>query len=93
MIVYGARLTTPPLTTITTATATTTTTGSIYVSQSLNCKRPVFVGDSVTATMTIVKKEGYKNKGDLLTCNTVVCSDESGSVVINGEAKVLLPYD
>ena len=51
------------------------------------------MGDSVTATMTIVKKEGYKNKGDLLTCNTVVCSDESGSVVINGEAKVLLPYN
>jgi acyl dehydratase len=63
--------------------------GAIYVSQSVNFKRPVYVGKEVVATIT-VKSVEPKKKGDLVTCSTV-CSLADGTVAIDGEAKVLLP--
>jgi 3-hydroxybutyryl-CoA dehydratase len=63
--------------------------GAVYVSQSLNFKRPVHVGTEVTAIIE-VKTIEPKRKGDLVTCSTV-CKLSDGSLVIDGEAKVLLP--
>ena len=45
--------------------------GSIYVSQSLEFKRPVYVGDRIKAHMEVIKKEDRK-KGALLTCSTTI---------------------
>lgn len=64
--------------------------GSIYVSQSLQFKRPVFVGASVRAKMEIVSVE-HRAKGSLLTCTTT-CSLLDGKLAVVGEAKVLLPH-
>jgi 3-hydroxybutyryl-CoA dehydratase len=64
-------------------------TGSIYVSQSLNFKRPVHVGKPVTAVIEVQNVEPRK-KGDVITCSTVV-KLEDGSVAVEGVAKVLLP--
>lgn len=63
--------------------------GAIYVSQSVNFKKPVHVGAQVTATVTVQSIEA-KKKGELITCSTVATLAD-GSVAIDGEAKVLLP--
>lgn len=63
--------------------------GAIYVSQSLNFKKPVHVGTPVTAVIE-VKTIEPKKKGDLVTCSTI-CKLADGSLVTDGEAKVLLP--
>ena len=64
--------------------------GSIYVSQSLNFKRPVHVGVPVTARMEIINMEDRK-KGTLLTCATTVTLSDGKDAVV-GEAKVLVPH-
>jgi 3-hydroxybutyryl-CoA dehydratase len=63
--------------------------GSIYVSQDLNFKKPVHVGKDVTARMEIIKVEP-RRRNMLLTCSTT-CRLEDGTIVIEGEAKVLIP--
>lgn len=65
--------------------------GSIYVSQSLNFKRPVYVGKEVCARIEVVTSE-RKRKGHLLTCSSTV-TDENGNIAVVGEAKVLVPFD
>lgn len=64
--------------------------GAVYVSQSLNFKRPVHVGACVKARMQILQKE-QKRSGHLLTCSTTV-ELADGTAAIQGEAKCLLPY-
>lgn len=65
--------------------------GAIYVSQSLNFKRPVHVGTAVIAEVRVLKVEN-KKKGDLVTCSTVVkLPDETHA--IEGEASVLIPRE
>lgn len=64
-------------------------TGAVYVSQSLNFKRPVHVGVEVVARMEIIKIE-EKRSGQLLSCSTT-CKLSDGTLAVDGEAKVLLP--
>ena len=71
--------------------------GSVYVSQSLNFKRPVLVGKPVRARMVVVK-ELSRSKGTFLTCTTTayITSENSDKTVsetiaIEGEAVVLIP--
>ena len=68
-----------------------TVTGSIYVSQDLKFKRPVFVGTPVTAKMEVMTAD-EKRKGTLLTCSTQVLL-EDGAVAVQGEAQVLVPHE
>lgn len=63
--------------------------GSIYVSQTLNFKRPVHVGVPVTARMEILKIEQHK-KGAIMTCSTTVTLAD-GNLAVSGEARVLVP--
>ena len=63
--------------------------GSIYVSQSLQFLKPVFVGKSVTARVQVLTLES-KKWGTLVTCSTI-CTLEDGGNAIIGEAKVLVP--
>lgn len=60
--------------------------GSIYLSQSLTFLGPVYIGDVLTARVTVQKIEGGK---PIVTLETV-CENQRGEVVIRGEAVVLV---
>lgn len=64
--------------------------GSIYISQTLSFRKPVFVGMPIIASISILSSEN-KNKGVLLTCSSII-HDDDGNVFVDGEAKVLVPY-
>jgi len=57
--------------------------GTIYLSQQLSFKAPVFVGDEVTATVTVVESP----RPTIYRVQTVV-TNQRGEVVIDGEAVV-----
>lgn len=59
--------------------------GTIYLSQTLNFKAPVYFGDTVKAEVEIVDKIDAKHFVKLKT----VCSNQKGTVVLDGEALVL----
>ncbi len=61
--------------------------GTIYLSQSLQFKAPVFVGDTITATVTVTK---YREDKRIATLETT-CTNQQGAVVLTGEAVVLAP--
>ena len=61
--------------------------GTIYLGQDLKFKAPVPIGTRVTATVEITKIREDKPIATLRT----VCVDESGKVVIDGEAVVRIP--
>ncbi|MBM3644899.1 MAG: MaoC family dehydratase [Alphaproteobacteria bacterium] len=60
--------------------------GSIYISQSLNFKAPVKIGDTVTAVCTIVDIDAAKRRVRLATECRV-----GTTVVLDGEAVILVP--
>ena len=58
--------------------------GSIYLTQSLAFRRPVRIGDTVTATVTVTALDPDTRRATLSTVCTV-----GGKTVITGEATVL----
>ena len=60
--------------------------GAIYVSQSLNFKAPVRVGDEVSARVVVVDLMPAKNRARF-DCFCTVC----GKVVLDGEAIMMVP--
>ena len=61
--------------------------GSVYIKQTLNFRAPVYIGDTITATVTVAKIRAAK---PIVTLNTV-CKNQDGKVVIDGEAILLAP--
>lgn len=61
--------------------------GTIYVSQNLKFFLPVYLGDTVTATVEVVKKINDKKR---VVLKTSVYNQE-GRVVVGGEAIVIPP--
>ncbi len=61
--------------------------GSIYIRQTLNFRAPVFIGDTITASVKVIKVREDK---PLVTLKTV-CTNQDGTVVIDGEAMLLIP--
>lgn len=61
--------------------------GCIYLSQSLKFVAPVKLGDTVEAEVEVIEKLEEKNRVRLRT----VCRNQSGQVVIDGEALVMPP--
>lgn len=59
--------------------------GAIYLSQNLNFKAPVMIGDTITATGTV---KGQKGRKPIFTIETI-CTNQDGVVVIDGEAVVM----
>ena len=59
--------------------------GSIYVSQTLQFKAPVFIGETITATVEVTAVQRR-----FVTLATR-CAKQDGTLVIDGEAVVLLP--
>ncbi|MCJ2181456.1 bifunctional enoyl-CoA hydratase/phosphate acetyltransferase [Novosphingobium sp. 1949] len=63
--------------------------GTIYLGQSLRFTRPVALGDTITATVT-VKERNPEKKRLLLDC---ACTNQNGETVITGEANVIAPSE
>lgn len=61
-------------------------TGCVYVNQSLSFKRPVYIGDTVTATVIIKSIDSEKRRVFFNTTCKV-----KGRVVIDGEAEIYVP--
>lgn len=61
--------------------------GTIYLKQSLNFKKPVYIGDTITAKVTIKEIEENKKIAKLYT----VVINQNGLMVLDGEAVVKLP--
>lgn len=59
--------------------------GSIYLSQTLKFTAPVRIGDTVTATVTVLELMS-KNRVRL----TTTCRNQSGETVLDGEAVILV---
>lgn len=61
--------------------------GTIYMGQELRFTKPVFFGDTITATVTVAEIISDKNRVILDT----VCTNQNGEVVIKGKATVMPP--
>ena len=61
--------------------------GTIYLGQELKFTKPVRIGDTVTATATVVEKDEAKNRLKLET----ICTNQDGDVVVKGMATVMPP--
>lgn len=62
--------------------------GSIYMSQTMNFLRPVFIGDEITAKVVITNIDEEKKRILLDT----VCTNQNGKNVIEGSALMYYPY-
>lgn len=63
--------------------------GSVYVSQTLNFKAPVFIDDTITCTLTITGKDVERNRLTL----SAVSINQDGVVVLDGVAVILPPKE
>ena len=61
--------------------------GAIYVSQTLEFRKPVFVGETVRATIQV---QGVRASGRMLDFDTR-CTNQKGELVLTGGARCLLP--
>lgn len=59
--------------------------GTIYLGQSLRFLAPVYPGDTITATATIVRYDVERGRMTLST----VCTNAEGAEMLTGEAEVL----
>lgn len=61
--------------------------GSIYLGQEFRFKAPVFIGDTITATVEVT---AYREDKRITTLKTT-CTNQDGVVVLEGEAVVIAP--
>jgi 3-hydroxybutyryl-CoA dehydratase len=61
--------------------------GTVYLSQTLNFKAPVYLGETITATAELIV---YRPERRLATFKTT-CHNQDGKLVLDGEAVVLVP--
>lgn len=61
--------------------------GVIFISQVCDFKRPVYVGDTITATVEVVRKDESRNRVWLRT----YCTNQHGDLVLDGEAEMRPP--
>lgn len=61
--------------------------GTIYLSQTLKFKAPVFLGDTITARVEVTD---YRERKRIATLRTT-CTNQDGSLVLEGEALVIAP--
>lgn len=60
--------------------------GTVYLSQQLTFRAPVFIGDVITSTVEITTWDPVKRFATLST----TCSNQDGTVIVSGEASVLV---
>jgi acyl dehydratase len=61
--------------------------GTIYLGQNVKFKAPVFIGDTVTATVELTN---YREDKRIATFRTTV-TNQDGVLVLDGEAVVIAP--
>jgi 3-hydroxybutyryl-CoA dehydratase len=61
--------------------------GVIYVSQTLNFRAPVMIGETVTAKVRVVELFPAKRRARF----ECTCTSDAGKVVLEGEAMLLVP--
>lgn len=61
--------------------------GSIYIRQICDFKKPVFIGDTITAHVEVTEKDEAKNRVWLHT----YCTNQNNDVVVDGEAIMMPP--
>ncbi len=61
--------------------------GTVYLSQELKFKAPVYPGDLVEVEVEVIAKEDAKKRLRLKT----LCRNEEGKTVLEGEAQVMVP--
>lgn len=61
--------------------------GTIYLSQFMEFKSPVRIGDTVTARVEVVEKTTEKNRVKFRT----TCANQDGTLLVDGEAVVMPP--
>jgi len=60
--------------------------GTVYLSQTLQFKAPVFPGDTITATVEV---KSVRPDKPIVTLNTI-CTNQENKVILEGEAVVLV---
>lgn len=60
--------------------------GAIYLKQDLRFLAPVFIGDTITATVKVLS---YRDDKDVLTLQTE-CTNQRGEKVVTGEAVLMM---
>lgn len=63
--------------------------GSVYLEQSLKFTKPVFIGDTITASAEILAIDREKRIIRLET----ICRKQDDTVVLTGEAKMMMPKE
>lgn len=58
----------------------------VYLSQTLKFSAPVFIGDTVTATATVIK---IREDKPIVTLETI-CTNQHGETLVTGEAAVMI---
>ena len=61
--------------------------GTIYMGQELRFTKPVAIGDTITATVTVAEMIIEKNR----VIRDTVCTNQNGEIVIKGKATVMPP--
>lgn len=61
--------------------------GTIYLGQDLKFKAPVYIGDTVTAVVELIK---YREEKRIATFRTT-CTNQDGKLIFEGEAVVIAP--
>ncbi len=64
--------------------------GAIYLKQSLEFRKPVFIGDTITATVEVTALEVDNPKKQRITLATT-CMNQDGDTVLTGEATLIPP--
>jgi acyl dehydratase len=78
--------------------------GAVYVSQQLDFRSPVRVGDAVRAHVEVRLVKELRGRGTVVECDTAVLIESGGSgsgngsgadevVAVKGSARVLLPFE
>ena len=65
--------------------------GAIYLSQRLEFRKPVFIGDTITATVEVTAVEVDNPKKQRVTLSTT-CTNQDGTAVLTGEAMLIPPH-
>jgi 3-hydroxybutyryl-CoA dehydratase len=63
--------------------------GTIYLSQTLAFKAPVYLGDTITATVEVT---AFRSEKRITTLRTT-CTNQEGTLVLEGEAVVIAPEE
>ncbi len=64
--------------------------GALYVSQTSNFRKPVFPGDTLTATAEVVEKFAKKEGSLKFLKLRTIATNQEGAVVTDGEALVIV---